>query len=360
MTNTPDPIAHAARLLREAAQELKQAHTIGGSAEWDGTEPEVQAVYDEHMAAAAAIEEWERAVGAGGVEPLRKPAAQPSRECLQQSAEPASVDAMARILFAAWSKAEPGHGVTQHPTSYWSTFADMARAALQAAPPAPKGVAVPDEHEAFEAWAPSCFPGVKLEREGDGYRFALAKEWWAAWQARAALAAAPAQEHATQLAGHGQAYSIDADPEGIRARVAEAITGALASGGKKSDRPADEHWLRPFWMHAYFAAIQFNALRDSAEAMLGAPVQAQEDARVQWWLATIDMHGNPTLTDGAHSDRAGADKAAYLIDALGVGQGKKYAVARVELSAPKPNADGVNYEAVAQCNHAARAAQGSK
>ena len=92
MSTTHDPIAHAARLLREAAQELKHAHTIGGIAEWDGTEPEVQAVYDEHMAAAEAIEEWERAVGAGGVGPLRKrdclhQISEPSRECLQQSAE---------------------------------------------------------------------------------------------------------------------------------------------------------------------------------------------------------------------------------------------------------------------------------
>ncbi|MDF3019350.1 MAG: hypothetical protein K0Q92_653 [Steroidobacteraceae bacterium] len=45
------------------------------------------------------------------------------------------VDDMARVLQAAWAKAEPDHGVTLNPASYWSTFADMARAALNAAPP---------------------------------------------------------------------------------------------------------------------------------------------------------------------------------------------------------------------------------
>lgn len=48
------------------------------------------------------------------------------------------VDRIARVLIAAWAKAEPSHGVTLHPTSYVATFADMARAALEAMPaPAP-------------------------------------------------------------------------------------------------------------------------------------------------------------------------------------------------------------------------------
>ncbi len=41
-------------------------------------------------------------------------------------------NAMARILFDAWAKAEPEHPVTKHPTSYWATFVDMAKAALDA------------------------------------------------------------------------------------------------------------------------------------------------------------------------------------------------------------------------------------
>ncbi|WP_429951448.1 hypothetical protein ACQYWY_07035 [Comamonas sediminis] len=61
-----------------------------------------------------------------------------------------------------------------------------------AAQAAPAAVAVPDEYRAFETWAKSHYPDIDLEREADGYRHALAQEWWDAWQARAALAATPA------------------------------------------------------------------------------------------------------------------------------------------------------------------------
>lgn len=107
-------------------------------------------------------------------------------------------------------------------------------------------------------------------------------------------------------------------------------------------------------------AEDFSVWCAAVASMSPASSEQQAAPRVQWWLATIDMHGNPTLTDGAHGDRVGADRAAYLIDALGVGQGKNYAVARVELSEPKPNADGVNQEAVAQSIAAARASNGGK
>lgn len=83
--NTPiqDPIAHACRLLREAAEELKSGHTLAKTGhDWTG-EPEAKAAYDEHRAVADALERWESAIGAGGVEPLR------SRQCLHQIAAPA-------------------------------------------------------------------------------------------------------------------------------------------------------------------------------------------------------------------------------------------------------------------------------
>ena len=68
----------------------------------------------------------------------------------------------------------------------------------------------------------------------------------------------------------------------------------------------------------------------------------------QWWLAELDQHGNPKLIDGSHSDRAGADQAAYIIGALGLGgTNRRFAVARVELSEVLPNSAGVNHEAVA-------------
>lgn len=70
MTTTQDPIAHASRLLREAAEELRQAHAYNNSEGWEN-ETDAKAAYDEHMAAAQALEDWEAAVGAGGVQPLR-------------------------------------------------------------------------------------------------------------------------------------------------------------------------------------------------------------------------------------------------------------------------------------------------
>ena len=66
MTDKQDPIAHAARLLREAAEELRQAHAYNNSEGWEN-ETDAKAAYDEHLAAAQALEDWEAAVGAGGV-----------------------------------------------------------------------------------------------------------------------------------------------------------------------------------------------------------------------------------------------------------------------------------------------------
>ena len=70
MTTTQDPIAHAARLLRETAEELRQAHAFPGSEGWEN-ETDAKDAYDEHIAVAQALEDWELAVGAGGVQPLR-------------------------------------------------------------------------------------------------------------------------------------------------------------------------------------------------------------------------------------------------------------------------------------------------
>jgi len=44
------------------------------------------------------------------------------------------INEIARVLKAAWDKAEPEHGVTLYPASYMATFADMARAVLALLP----------------------------------------------------------------------------------------------------------------------------------------------------------------------------------------------------------------------------------
>lgn len=72
---------------------------------------------------------------------------------------------------------------------------------------------------------------------------------------------------------------------------------------------------------------------------------------VQYWLAELDRYGNPKLVDGAHSTPEGANQAAYLINAMKLGaQGRKFAVAKVELYECVPTAAGVNTEAVEAIN----------
>lgn len=101
MTTTQDPIAHAARLLREAAEELRQAHTYPRSEDW-GRETDAKAAYDEHMAAAQALVDWEAAVGAGGVQPLRSVQEgcklvplEPTQEMLAALMSPGEAEALA-------------------------------------------------------------------------------------------------------------------------------------------------------------------------------------------------------------------------------------------------------------------------
>jgi hypothetical protein len=82
------------------------------------------------------------------------------------------------------------------------------------------------------------------------------------------------------------------------------------------------------------------------QAMTDRPIDRAPLRSPQWWLAEIKVHGNPTLVDGPHDDEAGAHQAAYLIAALGMQRGRRFAVARVELTEPVPDATGANHEAI--------------
>ena len=87
-------------------------------------------------------------------------------------------------------------------------------------------------------------------------------------------------------------------------------------------------------------------MREAADLLAAAPEAPEHDRPAQWWLAELDQYGNPTLIDGAHGQRAGADQAFYLHSALGLAGSRKYAVARVELSEPVANGSNVNHDAV--------------
>jgi len=74
------------------------------------------------------------------------------------------------------------------------------------------------------------------------------------------------------------------------------------------------------------------------------------DARVQWWLASLDRYGNPSLSDGPHPDRTGVEKAMYLFEKLNLGKGERYAAARVEIFDVVPAAHGANEDAIRTIN----------
>ncbi|AFU45415.1 phage protein [Acidovorax sp. KKS102] len=118
MTDKTDPIAHAARLLREAAQELQQGHTLRTTPnDWTG-EPEAKAAYDEHMGAAAALECWAESIGAGGVSgPLMgKPQEMPDLSALTERGAKAwaGVDAQGLRDGVASAGSEPVAHLWQH------------------------------------------------------------------------------------------------------------------------------------------------------------------------------------------------------------------------------------------------------
>lgn len=211
MPDKQDPITHAARLLREAAEELRQAHTLSSDRNnWIG-EPEAKAAYDEHMAADQALEDWEAAVGAGGVQAL--------------SAAPAGWRELAAKVMDALADAQdttnsqyPEH-VRCYPSwerhARWLRWhADMFRsgnpvgngagnpdvlAALAASPTPPaEQQAAPkaapgDNRKAFESWARRQ-PWIKdcgKASDGDAYGHWDTQKAWLAW---GAALAAPQQE----------------------------------------------------------------------------------------------------------------------------------------------------------------------
>lgn len=54
----------------------------------------------------------------------------------------------------------------------------------------------------------------------------------------------------------------------------------------------------------------------------------------QWWLAELDIHGNPKLIDGAHYDREGAEKALVIFRRLGLIKDRRFAIVEVMIMEP--------------------------
>lgn len=77
-----------------------------------------------------------------------------------------------------------------------------------------------------------------------------------------------------------------------------------------------------------------------------------ESQRVQWWLGKLDRYDNvKELTDGAHSEAAGAHEAMYLFKRLGLAdKDTKYAVVRCEVFEPIPDGSRINQDALKTLN----------
>ncbi|WP_312781683.1 hypothetical protein [Acidovorax temperans] len=121
----------------------------------------------------------------------------------------------------------------------------------------------------LEESAPKAAPGEPSDAEMDAMRGLSAAVQ--AWRTQAA----PQQEAQ-------EPYSIDTDPQGIRAIVADAITGALAFGAQGANPPPEGHWLTPFWGMAREEAMR----TQPAPAPLIARSLAEwheQDGNVAWW-----------------------------------------------------------------------------
>ncbi|OOW99239.1 hypothetical protein Xgly_03325 [Xanthomonas citri pv. glycines] len=102
-------------------------------------------------------------------------------------------------------------------------------------------------------------------------------------------------------------YSLDADPAGIRSRVADCIVGTMMVGAQNHTPPPAGHWLEPFWNMARADATQPQpAAVPVDERQDAAIVEAAKLAYGLLWMGT-----NLTGPDLAHRARVA------LRDALG-------------------------------------------
>lgn len=119
-------------------------------------------------------------------------------------------------------------------------------------------------------------------------------------QQRAALAYASAASATQAESAPAQCpYPIDADPQGIRTLVADAITGALAFGAQGKNPPPSGHWLAPFWNAA-------RADRSQADSVL-------EDAALLDWQASARVEVSPEYEGPWHAAVFGEDEKPVFL-----------------------------------------------
>lgn len=110
-------------------------------------------------------------------------------------------------------------------------------------------------------------------------------------------------------------YSLDADPAGIRARVADVITGTLMVGAQGHTPPPAGHWAEPFWQAARADA--------KAQAVDLGPVRSALQAAEALCVccASVDGYSRSELNAFGQNMRSQFTEALALIDSQAVGNG---------------------------------------
>lgn len=109
-------------------------------------------------------------------------------------------------------------------------------------------------------------------------------------------------------------YSLDADPAGIRARVADVITGTLMVSAQGHTPPPAGHWAEPFWKAARADA--------TAQAVDLGPVRAALQAAEALCVccASVDSYSRSELNAFGQNMRSQFTEALALIDSKAVGK----------------------------------------
>lgn len=149
---------------------------------------------------------------------------------------------------------------------------------------------------------------------------------------------------------------IDLYVRKIEINAAMIASPAIDAAGASSNEHFEAWAMREGLISESHGVRFVNSMCDIAKkawhaGAAGASEGQADDAapRVQWWLAKLDSYGTAWTFDGPHGERAGADKAAYLMPALGLQKaGEEYVVVEARITEPRPNSTGVDHGAVAQ------------
>lgn len=65
----------------------------------------------------------------------------------------------------------------------------------------------------------------------------------------------------------------------------------------------------------------------------------------QWWVAELDKYGNPTLTDGAHTNKESCEEAIFIMESL-IKDKKNRVIVKVEIYPGEASQHNVNVDSL--------------